>query len=75
MAGGWRYLWTDGGAGAWGLAVCACWRACAWCLWCSCESRRCCLQWMMRGLGGRSLEGALLLVEQEFEELGLVCWG
>ena len=78
MAGGWRHLWMDGGVGAWGLAVRACWRACVWCLWCSCVPRRCCVWWMVRGLGGgpapggRLLEGALRLVEQEFEELGLV---
>ena len=75
VAGGWRYLWTDGGVRACGLALCACGRACVWCLWCLCMSRRCCVRWMVRGLGGRSLEGALRLVEQEFEELGLVCRG
>ena len=35
QAGGWRYLWTYGGVGAWGLAVCACWWVCVRCLWCS----------------------------------------
>ena len=25
MAGGWWYLWTDGGVGGWGLVARACW--------------------------------------------------
>ena len=32
VAGVWRCLWTDGGEGAWGLVVRACWWACVRCL-------------------------------------------
>ena len=82
VARGSPYLWTDGGMGAQGLPVCACWQACVWCLWCSCLLLWCCVRWMARGLGGggpapgvTSLGGALRLVEQEFQEVGMVCWG
>ena len=34
VAGGWWYLWTEGGVGAWGLAARAGWWACVgWILW------------------------------------------
>ena len=78
MAGGWRYLWTDGGVGEWGLAARACWWACVRCLWCSCVPCRSCARQMVcrrRGgpmLGGMSLGRFSWLVEQEFEEVGLV---
>ena len=52
VAGGWWYLWTGGGVGAWGLVARACWWACVWCLWCSCVLRWCCVQWVVRDLGG-----------------------
>ena len=35
----------------------ACWRACMWCLLCSCVSPQCSVCWMVRGLGGRSWRG------------------
>ena len=82
VVGGWRYLWKEGGVGAWGLAVCACLRARVWCLWGSFVWRWCSVRWIVRGLGGggpapgvRFLEGQLRLVEQEFEEVGLVFAG
>ena len=70
VAGGWWYLWTDGGVGEWGLAARACWWACVPC--------QCCARWMVcrRGggpvLGGMSWGRFSWLVEQEFEEVGLV---
>ena len=33
MAGGWWYLWTDGGVGGWGLVARACWWERVRCLW------------------------------------------
>ena len=81
MAGGWRYLSNAGCHGAWGLVVCTCWLVCVRCLWCWSVSWSCCVRLMAAGGGGgparavRSLGGALRLVEQEFEEVGLVCWG
>ena len=81
VASGWRYLWTDGGVGAWGLVVRACWWVRVPCLWCSCLPHRCRAWLMVRVLGagpasgGRSLGAVSRLVEQEFEEVGLVCRG
>ena len=78
MAGGWRYLWTDAGVGEWGLAARACWWACVQCLWCPCVPCRCCARWMVIRRGGGSVLCGVLwvrfsqLVEQEFEEVGLV---
>ena len=79
VAGGWRYLWTAGGVGAWGFVVCGCWRTFVRCLWWSCVSWSSCVQWMAASCEGvsapavRSLGGTLRLVEQEFREVGLVC--
>ena len=80
-AGGWRYLWTDIDVGEWELAA----RACLWArvqyLWCPCVLCRCCARWMvfMRGgglvLGGVSWGRSSRLVEQVFEEVGLVLVG
>ena len=81
VAGGWRYLWTDGGVGAWGLVVRACQRVCVWFLWCSCMPCWCCVWWMVCRHGGGPVLGGISrgtfsrLVEQEFEEVGLVCQG
>ena len=81
MVGGWRYLWKDGGVGEWGLAAPACWWVCVRFLWCSCVPCRCCARWMVcrRGggpvLGGMSCGRFSRLVEQEFEEVGLVRLG
>ena len=78
VAGGWRYLWTDGGVGAWALVARACWRVCVRCLWCSCMQCRCCACWMVCRHGGGPMLGGMSrgrlsrLVEQEFEEVGLV---
>ena len=47
VAGGWRYLWTDGGVGAWGLVARASWRVCVRCLWCSCVPCLCSAWWMV----------------------------
>ena len=80
MAGGWWYLWTDGGVGGWGLAARACWLACVWCLRCPCVPCQCCARWMVCRRGGGPVFGVSWgrfswLVEQEFEEVGLVCLG
>ena len=81
MAGGWRYPWRDVGAGEWGLAARACWWACVRCLWCPCVPCRCCARWMVCRRGGGPVFGGMSwgrfswLVEQEFEEVGLVCLG
>ena len=81
MAGGWRYRWTNGGVEAWGLVARAMWRVCVWCLWCSCMPCRCGACWMVWGLGGGPVSDGTLrgwfsrFVEQEFEEVGLVCRG
>ena len=81
VAGSWRYLWTDSGVGEWGLAACACCRACVRCLWCSCVPCRCCARWMLcrRGwgpvLGGMSWGRFSWLIEQQFEEVSLVRLG
>ena len=78
VARGWRYLWTDGGVGEWGLTARACWSVFLRCLWCSSAPCRCCAWWMVcrRGwgpvLGGMSSGSFSWLVEQEFEEVGLV---
>ena len=78
MAGGWRYLWTDGGLGAWGLVARARWRVCVRCLLCSCVPCRCCAWWMVCRHGGGPVLGSMSwgrLVEQEFEEVGLLRLG
>ena len=81
VAGGWRYLWTDGGGGDSELAARACWWVCGRCLWCGCVPCRCCARWMVfrRGwgpvLGGVSWGRLSRLVEEEFEKVGLVGWG
>ena len=78
VAGGWRYLRTDGGIGESGLAARACWWVCVQCLWCPCVPCRSCARWMVlrRGegplLGGVSWGRFSRLVEREFEEVGLV---
>ena len=55
VAGGWGYLWTDGGVGGWGLVAHACWWACVRCLWCPCVPCQCCARWMVCRRGGGSL--------------------
>ena len=81
VAGGWRYLWTDGGVGAWGLVARACWRVCVRCLWCSCAPCRGCAWWTVCRHGGGPVLGCmcrarfLRFVEQVFEEVGLVRGG
>ena len=75
MAGGWWYLWTDGGVGGWGLVARACWWECVRCLWCPCVLCQCCARWTVcrRGGGfrvGMSRGRFSWLVEQEFEEVG-----
>ena len=42
MAGGWWYLWTDGGVGGWGLVARACWWERVRCLWRPCVLCQCC---------------------------------
>ena len=81
MAGGWRYLWTDGAVGERGLVVRAWWWVCVRCLCCLCVPCRCCAWWMVcrRGsgscVGGMSWGRVSRLVKQEFEEVGLSVWG
>ena len=80
VAGGWWYLWTDGGVAGWGLVARACWWAWVRCLWCPCVLCQCCARWTVcrRGWGfgvGMSRGRFSWLVEQEFEEVGLVCLG
>ena len=81
MAGGWRYLWTDAGVGEWGLAARACSWGCMRCLLCSCVPCRCCAWWMVRRCGGGPVLGGMSwgrfswLVEQGFQEVGLVRFG
>ena len=48
MAGGWWYLWTDGGVGGWGLVARACWSVCG-----ACGARVCCASAV---LGGRCVD-------------------
>ena len=57
MAGGWWYLWTDGGVGVWGLVARACWQVSVRCLWCSCVQCRCRALWMVCGIGEGSRVG------------------
>ena len=71
VAGGWWYLLTDGGVGGWGLVARACLWECVRCLWC--PSVLCQCWWGFRV--GMSRGRFSWLVEQEFEEVGLVCWG
>ena len=76
MAGGWWYLWTDRGVGERGLAARAFWWACVRCLCCPCVPCQCCARWMVcRAGGGMSWGRFSWLVEQEFEEVGLVPLG
>ena len=81
VAGGWRYLWMDGALGEWGLAARTCWWVCVRYLWCSCVPCRCCALWMVCRRGGNPVLGGMAwgrfswLVEQEFEEVGLVRLG
>ena len=83
MASGWRYLWMGGGVGARGFALCVCSQACVWCRWCLCVSCWCFVWWVVLGSGDPwcwvdgscGCAGASRLVEEEFEELGLVRWG
>ena len=62
----------------WGMGTCSvCMLAGAHvCLWCMCVLHHRCMWWMGRQQGGGGpcdgLEGALRLVEEEFEELDLV---
>ena len=55
VAGGWWYLWTDSGAGRWGLVARACWWECVRCLWCPCVLCQCCARWMVCRRGGGSV--------------------
>ena len=55
MAGGWWYLWTDGGVGGWGLVARACWWECVRCLWCPFVPFQCCARWMVCRRGGGSV--------------------
>ena len=64
MAGGWWYLWTDGGVGGWGLVARACWRECVRCLWCPCVLCQCCARWTVCRRGG----GSVLVVDVETKE-------
>ena len=81
VAGGWWYLWTDGGVGELGLAARACWWACVRCLWRSNVPCRRCARWTVCRHGGGPVLGGVSwgrfsrLVEQEFQEVGLVCLG
>ena len=81
VAGGWRYLWTDGWMGERGLVAHACCWVCVRCLWCSCVPCWCCAWWMVCRHGAGSCVGGMLwgrfsrLVEQEFEEVGFVRLG
>ena len=81
MAGGWWYLWTDGGVGEWGLEARACWWALVRCLWCPCVPCQCCAWWTVCRRGGGPVLGNMSwgrfswLVEEEFEEVGLVRLG
>ena len=79
MAGGWRYVvrgWTVvwGNGGLWRAHAGGCLRF----LWCSCVPCRCCAWWMVCRHGGGPVSGDMSrgmfarLVEQEFEEVGLV---
>ena len=62
MAGGWWYLWTDGGVGGWGLVARACWWECVR-VW------RCGIMGHVRFLGGAAF--VCLLVRRAF--LWLAC--
>ena len=55
VAGGWWYLWTDGGVGGWGLVARACWWECVRCLWCPCVLCQCCARWTVCRRGGGSV--------------------
>ena len=77
MAGGWWYLWTDGGVQGWGLAARAWWWACVRCLWRPCVPCQCCAPCVGMVVSRVAMAWGRFswLVEQEFEEVGLVCLG